>query len=259
MSIRVREPPEKGQELSDRSGGVPSSAALRSDPSAPAGGPVLVPYLYLDSGRVVAPVDDRYALVRDGTGHPVDPFEVADGLVDRYQHLCIVDLNGVRHNRPQLDFLQELCRDGDVWVDAGVRTGDQVIDVLVTGARRAVLSTAYLRSPKELRRAWRLSPEILFAVVVEGSVVSAPESEWDHAAATSVAESARKLGIVDLVVVPRTAPIDWTLFPGLAAQGPVWVGGQYRADDAAQLARSGAAGALFDPGPDGLASFSGTP
>jgi phosphoribosylformimino-5-aminoimidazole carboxamide ribonucleotide (ProFAR) isomerase len=206
-----------------------------------------VPNLYLDAGRIVEPVSGQFVRVLDVTGQPADPFEVADRLAARYQRFCVVDLEGHRRNRAQLEYLQELSRSGEVWVDAGVRTGDQVIDVLVTGARRAILSTAYLLSSKELRRAWRLSTEILFAVETDGAVVRPRGNEWDGQPAPETVAGVRALGVVDVVLRSRNAPLDWSLVRQLAMQGPLWVGGEGESALKSRLPSSGAVGGFFDP------------
>lgn len=217
------------------------------------GGPFLVPYLYLDSGRVMGPDGDSFAPVLDGEGRTLDPFDVADRLAAHYGRFCVVDLEGIRRNRPQLDYLQELSRSGELWADAGVRTGDQVIDVLVTGAQRAVLSTAFLLGPRELRRAWRLSTQVLFAVETEGLVVRRRGNEWDGQLATDAVAGARSLGVVDVVLRSRRDPIDWSLVRQLASLGPLWVSGDDEPTLRSRLKGSGAVGGFFDPGKDLLA------
>lgn len=218
-----------------------------------ADGPVLVPYLYLDSGRVMGPDGDSFAPVLDAAGRTLDPFDAADRLAARYGRFCVVDLEGIRRNRPQLDYLQELSRSGELWADAGVRTGDQVIDVLVTGAQRAVLSTAFLLGPKELRRAWRLSTQVLFAVETDGPVVRRRGNEWDGQPAADAVAGARSLGVVDVVLRSWKDPVDWSLVRQLASQGPLWVSGDDEPSLRSRLRVSGAVGGFFDPANDLLA------
>lgn len=208
---------------------------------------MLVPNLYLDSGDVVEAESGRFDPVLDEAGKKVDPFEVADRLTARYHRFCVVDLEGLRRNRAQLDYLQELSRSGELWVDAGVRTGDQVIDILVTGARRTILSTAFLLGPKELRRAWRLSTEILFAVESEGGAVRPRGNEWDGQPVNETVGSARALGIIDVVIRNRTSLTDWALVGQLAARGPIWVDGGSEAVLDTRLPSVGAVGGFFDP------------
>jgi phosphoribosylformimino-5-aminoimidazole carboxamide ribonucleotide (ProFAR) isomerase len=220
---------------------MPTAAA------APRTHPVLVPNLYLDAGQIVQAHAGQFEPVLDDVGAPIDPFEVSDRLVAQFQRFCVVDLEGVRRNRPQLDYLQELSRSGELWVDAGIRTGDQVIDVLVTGARRAILSTAYLLGSKQLRRAWRLSTEILFAVETEGNAIRPRGNDWDGMPVVEAIAQARNVGIVDVVLRSRGGPTDWSQIRQLASQGPLWVDAGSESSLASQLSAARAAGAFFDP------------
>jgi phosphoribosylformimino-5-aminoimidazole carboxamide ribonucleotide (ProFAR) isomerase len=221
----------------------------RSSPKSrgPVGPPILVPNLYLDSGHIVEPVSGQFEPVRDETGKEVDPFEVADRLVAKYQRFCVVDLEGLRRNRAQLDYLQELSRSGELWVDAGVRAGDQVIDILVTGAQRTILSTAYLLGPKELRRAWRLSTEVLFAVEIEEGVVRPRGNEWDGKPVAEAVSNARAVGVVDVILRSRNSQTDWALVRQLAAPGPLWVDGGAESTLNSRLPSAGAVGGFFNP------------
>lgn len=218
-----------------------------STTSPPRDGPLLVPNLYLDDGRVVEAETGHFRPVLNGGGKPVDLFEVADRLAATYGRFCVFDLEGIRRNRPQLDYLQELSRSGELWVDAGIRSGDQVIDILVTGARRAILSTAFLLGTRELKRAWRLSTEILFAVETDGARIRTRGNDWDGAPTVGAIANARAVGVVDVVLRSRGAPVDWAFIQQLSTQGRVWVGGKSEAELRSQLAGSGAVGGFFDP------------
>lgn len=206
----------------------------------------MVPTTYLDSGRIVEPMDGQFEVVRGPDGKLADPFDVADLLVAKYRRFCVVDLEGVRRNRPQLDYLQELSRSGELWVDAGVRTGDQVIDVLVTGAQRSILSTGYLLSAKQLRRAWRLSSEILFAVETEGDRVRSRGNDWDGMPTVDAISGARAVGVSDVILRNRASPVDWSFVRQQSGSGPVWVEGPSEPSFGSRLKEAGAAGCLFD-------------
>jgi hypothetical protein len=221
-----------------------AKASLKS--TRPSGVPLLVPNVYLLSGKIVEAESGLFEPVLDELRKPVDPFEVADRLAAKYQRFCVVDLEGIRRNRPQLDYLQELSRSGELWVDAGIRTGDQVIDILVTGARRTILSTASLLSPKELRRAWKLSTELLFAVEVEGPVVRSRGNDWDGTPVAEAIANARANGVADVVIRSRTGPVDWSVIRQQAKLGPMWVDGVPESTLTARLGPVGAIGGFFD-------------
>jgi uncharacterized protein related to proFAR isomerase len=217
-----------------------------ADTPAPEG-PVLIPNLYLDGGKIVEAESGVFRPILDSSGKPIDPFEAADRLVGRYHRFCVVDLEGLRRNRAQLDYLQELSRSGEMWVDAGIRTGDQVIDILVTGARRAVLSTAYLLSQKELRRAWRLSTEVLLAIESDGHFIRSRGNEWDGIPITTALSSARSIGVVDVILRTRNTIIDWSMVRELAAQAAIWVDGGPESAQISMLKENMAVGGFVEP------------
>lgn len=186
---------------------------------------------------------------RDAKGRRVDLFDYIDRLAARHERVLVVDLEGVEHRRPQLDYLQELTRDIEVWIDAGILSGDGIIDVLVTGARRAVVSTGRLRGEPELERALRLSGEVVLEIELEpdGRVRGSPT--WPESP-ESVAEVARTAGVTDLIVSPRAGPVDWELVRTLSKNGNLWVDGSFERAETSRLAPSGAAGAFFHPRED---------
>jgi len=205
----------------------------------------LMPCLLLRGGRVMAPGDDGPVVARTPSGEPFDVLAVADQLTERYHRLYLVDLDGIERDQPQLDYLQEIARGAEVWIDAGVRTSDQAIDIVVAGAFRTVLTSGRLESEKELGRTWKLSPEIAFEIeLVDGALRAAPP-EWTGFAPARLAGVARGMGLQDVIVSPRGADVDWTLVAELAKGGSTWVDGTFDPSDVARLAAAGASGGIF--------------
>lgn len=159
--------------------------------------------------------------------------------------LYMVDLDGIERSDPQLDYIQEIARDMTLWVDAGVRTADQAIDVLVAGAGRAVLSSAYLRGPRQLNRAWKLSTELAFEVELQGSRLTPSAEEWGTRDPLELVRTVRAAGPDHVIVSPREAEPDWGLVQSVAAGGPTWVDGSFSVRDAPRLADTGASGGIF--------------
>jgi uncharacterized protein related to proFAR isomerase len=188
----------------------------------------------------------EFAPVRGPDGQFRDILDAADAVTPLYDGLYVTDLDGRRRGEPQLDYLQELARDADVWLDPGVRVADEAIDGLVTGARRVILSTASLESLRELRRSWKMSTELVFEIVIaaDGTVL-ALERDWAGRSPSAVAASVRSIGIDTLLYTPRDQAPDWSVLRALAAEGPVWLGGGYRPIDAPSLQDSGATGAVY--------------
>jgi histidine biosynthesis protein len=220
----------------------PGLATLRTDAAT---APGLIPCLLLSHGRPMLPSEEGPVPALRKDGKPPDLFELLDAIRARYPLLYLVDLDGIERNRPQLDYLSEIARDIDLWVDAGVPTGDQAIDILVTGARKAVLSSAYLDSERELVRAWRLSPDLLVNLEVRDRLVVGQEPGWTAIAPEMVAQKVRELGPQEIVASYRAEPVNWGQVELLARAGPTWVAGSFAKSEVGRLAASGARGGVF--------------
>jgi hypothetical protein len=207
------------------------------------GDPRLIPALILRRGVVCQPgPNGPVPLVYPSGGLP-DPFDVIDRIASRFRLVYVVDLDGVEIGEPQLEYLQEFSRDLSLWVDAGTRTADQAIDILVAGAARVVLSSATLGGQEELERAWALSSQIAFEMeFIDGRLALHPG--WDVDAPVPLAKAVRGIGPDRLVVSPREADPDWEVIRAVASVLSTWVDGSYTADESAQLDRSGAAGGI---------------
>jgi hypothetical protein len=236
----------KPEILQDRGGGMAgrSKGGPRTLASAAVRTPALVPCLMLQRGEVYLPSADGPVQAFTPEGRAYDPFDVVDRLVAEYPLIYLVDLDGVERAEPQLDFLQELSRDATLWVDGGVRTAEQAIDILVTGAQRAVLSSATLLGARELRRAWRLSTELAFELELNARGLVAP-GDWGVTDAPGLARLVREVGVDHLVVSPREVDPDWALVGTLASEGPTWVDGSFEPSALPQLRNAGARGGIF--------------
>lgn len=233
-------PARRGSPVADLPSADPGPGGTYRPPSDP----VLIPCMLLRRGQVYLPGDDGPQPAKTPEGGSYDPFDVVDRLVRTYSVIYIVDLDGIEKAEPQLDYLQELSREATVWADAGVRSADQAIDVLVAGAARAVLSSSTLEGPRELKRAWRLSSDLVFEIEVDSR---GPRlwSGWPAATLSELALSVRGTGLQELVLSPRGMDVDWGTVRQLADGGPIWVDGSFDPNDAAQLAANRASGGIF--------------
>jgi hypothetical protein len=206
-----------------------------------------VPCLMVQKGLVLLPGPDGPERVSTATGGWLEAFDAFDRLVENYRRIYVVDLEGVQKNEPQLDLWQELSREADLWIDGGVQLGDQAIDILVSGARRAVLSTSRIRTPEELDKAWKLSQELAFEIEVsQGKVPSSPPV-WHGRTPESIAEEVRAAGPTILILSFRGENVDWELVRRVAGAGPTWVAGSYLFGDLQRVRDSGARGGIFHP------------
>lgn len=204
-----------------------------------------MPCLLLRKGQVCLPGPDGPVVALSPEGPPFDPFDVVDRLAKDYSLLYVADLDGIERQDPQLDYLQEISRDMTMWVDGGVRTAEQAIDILVAGARRAVLSSAYLRGPRQLKRAWRLSTELVFELEFEAGHLALADPSWQTTDPLEVTRMVREVGPDHVIVSPRETDPDWPLVGQVAAGGPTWVDGSFHPRDLSQLVAVHAAGGIF--------------
>lgn len=214
--------------------------AVASVRPAPGEGPVpvLFPSIETSRGRVV--------LSGDPKAEPVELFDAVDALRRRFPRLYLIDLDGRRKSLPQLDYLQEISRDVEVWADAGCQRADQAIDTIVAGAQRCILSTDRLERARELRRAWKLSTEIALELVLVDCQVLAREPEWRGRTPGEVATEVAAVGLRELVVSFLEGPVDWRLIGELAGAGfVVYLRSGCSAEDGPRLAQAGAAGGVF--------------
>jgi hypothetical protein len=202
-----------------------------------------VPAISISRGKVLAEESGDMVAVAGSDGKPRDILDITDALGKEFDTVYVIDMDGRRRGEPQLDYLQEIARDLEVWLDAGVQSSDEAIDGLVTGAKHVIVSTASIPNSRELRRAWKLSAEVVPEVVVraDGTVVAYDEG-WGGRPVADVANEIREMGPRLILYSPRESRPDWGTVRTLVAGGPVWVGGNIETDEAAGAEDAGAEG-----------------
>jgi len=213
-------------------------------------------------GRVVTPGPSGPIVLDDASGRPVDVLDLSDALLSAHGRLYVIDLDGIDRDAPQLDYLQEMSRGGELWVDAGVKNADQAIDVLVAGATRAVLSSSALQAPEELGRAWALSTDLVFEVDASTTRADGLIPDWE-ATPGAVAARARTIGPREIVYRFKDGPPQWGPFAEVASMGPTWAAGPVLGSDLGPISAAHGAGGIFPydphPIPDGPTDPEPTP
>lgn len=125
--------------------------------------------------------------------------DFASKLSKDFERLYLVDLDGIAKNKPQLDVAQEICEEIFTFYEGGVRVANNVIDMLITGAERAVVGTATLRSLDELRGAFKLSENITFKVDYRDGIVSF-DPQIAGRALLDLFRDVREVGVSDFFV-----------------------------------------------------------
>ena len=117
----------------------------------------IVPRVSIYAGRVVLPNSDGYK------GTEVDPVSLIQKAHKDYGTVILEDISAVFGRMPHLDLLKKVEK-LDVWVDGGIRFSENVMDVLVAGGAKAVISSRTLQSFSELDKAVKLTENIVFQI-----------------------------------------------------------------------------------------------
>lgn len=120
-------------------------------------------------------------------------------LADKFDKLYLADLDGIHKNKPQLDIVMEVCEEIPTYYEGGVRFANNVIDMLITGADKAVVGTSTLASLEELRGAFKLSEDITFKVDFRDGIVGFDEQITGRAF-LDLARDVREMGVAEMFV-----------------------------------------------------------
>jgi hypothetical protein len=120
-------------------------------------------------------------------------------LSDTYKKLYLADLDGIHRNKPQLDIAREVCEEIPTFYEGGMRVANNVIDMLITGADKAVVGTSTLASLDELRGAFMFSEDITFKVDFRDGIVSF-DPQVTGRAFLDLALDVREMGVTEMFV-----------------------------------------------------------
>jgi len=121
----------------------------------------VVPYLELEGRNII-----RRSYARG------EMSEFVSKLSDKFKMVYVADLDGLNKNKPQLDVVREIAEEMPTMYEGGVRRANNVIDMLITGAEKAVVGTATLMHFEDLRVAFKLSENITFKADFRDGIVS---------------------------------------------------------------------------------------
>lgn len=115
---------------------------------------------------------------KDGYGKvDADLFDLVEDLRKGSKRLYMIDLNGIHQNNPQTDLILELSSDMEIWVDAGPRVMEDLMDIITSGAAKAVIGTKTLLSLDEFRRCMEITENIIFSIDIMKDSVAAISRE----------------------------------------------------------------------------------
>jgi len=123
----------------------------------------------------------------------------ASKLSDKFEKLYLADIDGLTRNKPQLDVAREVSEEIPTFYEGGVRFANNVIDMLITGADKAVVGTATLAGFDELRDAFKLSENITFKADIRDGIVSF-DPQIAGRAFLDLSRDVREIGITEMFV-----------------------------------------------------------
>lgn len=176
------------------------------------------------NGNVVVAEGNRYRKL----GNAVKTVESSK----KYETFYVVDINGLIKNRPQINLIQEMSKEKNLWVESGMRFAEDMVDVLMAGAEYAVLNTMII-GLDELKKICGLSQNIMLHMECKNSRIHGMNMGY-------FAGKAKDMGIKKFVMENR----DYWLIKTLAENVEVYVFG--KKDDVKKLEAAGVAGVLLD-------------
>lgn len=207
----------------------------------------------LDGLPVVLGKKKGYEPLEDEDGVPIPAKEFVEELVKRHGNVIyLVDIDGIERNAPQYTLIKDLSAVADLWVDAGPRHSEAVIDVIVAGAAKGVISTRSMSDVGDLARTMDVTDEVVLCIDMDrdGSVM-ARSRDVGRMEPASLAYIAREEEIQDVVLADhgrrRKEGLNEAEIGKLVATGSgIWVGGRVVEDDLRPLAALGVKGAILD-------------
>jgi uncharacterized protein related to proFAR isomerase len=217
-------------------------------------GIMTIPAISLTDGKfVILGKDSNYEPIEDEDGSPVDIMAFTEELVRRFgDAVYINDIDGMKSNNPQYSVLKKLTSIAELWVDAGVRSGDALIDIIFAGAQRPVLSTKSMGDLDDIPAALEVSDGILLCIDYEKGII-ARNRELSKMTPAKVAEAAKESGVEDVIFADHSRrkkdSIKSEIISELCALGlDIYVGGNVVSKDLPTLEKLGVKGALMDMG-----------
>lgn len=142
---------------------------------------------------------------------PEYPDEAPEGvltdLARAFGRVVLVDVQGVRRNEADLEFIQQAGRRRPLWVDAGSRFATDAMDLFVAGAETVTMRWNTLDSPKELEEAAEVAQHGSLLLGLEfprgGFLRHARDARGPHEAAAF----AEKLGVGLVLMVDAAADL----------------------------------------------------
>ncbi len=175
-----------------------------------------MPALSVKDGKAVVIKNEDYLPVGD-------PVKMMRNLKkDGYEKFYILDIEGIERNRMQINLIERLPDEFNIWVDAGFRDVGGVEDALILGAKIAVIGTKSIRSLEEVKKAVELSENIAVSVDHFYGILKWGDIPGDF---DSIAEPLRDWGVDRIVFSNLGGFVSWKDVIGRFRDFELWLGG----------------------------------
>lgn len=116
-----------------------------------------------------------------------------------HERVYVVDRRGLRRNKVDVELLQDVAGDVELWVDAGPRYAEDVVDLFVAGAQHVVVRWHTLDRAAELGEAADMSGDLSLGAEFTGKEFL-PNPREEEVGLGTVLDRTRRLGLGLLVV-----------------------------------------------------------
>lgn len=194
---------------------------------------------------------ERFPVVQLERGHlkehPEEPLkEALTRLSKAHDQVYLVDLEGLRANKSDLELLAEATRNANLWVDAGSRYATDVMDLFIAGAERVTVRWNTVHDFEELAEAVAFSEEVFLGVEFREAFIDNPRDPARTPDLLFQRAEALGIGLVIIDLLAGTAQVRPSLAStGARFRGEKWyAGGQGAAYDRETLENLAYSGTL---------------
>ncbi|MDG6223940.1 MAG: HisA/HisF-related TIM barrel protein [Candidatus Thermoplasmatota archaeon] len=182
----------------------------------------LIPSVAVLKGHPVWVKDNRYHPFRH-EGKRQDAIDIISALSEHFKAVHYMDLGGISKGDVDLDLLRDVCSlSPEIIADTGIAYSEMVIDAIMAGASKAVVSTKSVISLDEIASSFELTENLMVEIAWDGSRIFARDQLiTDMTPAEFIYEMA-DLGITEFIVSNMDAeagPIE-DLLMGIGSSFP---------------------------------------
>ena len=209
----------------------------------------LIPALSVMNERAVKARDGDYYYLRDDNNEHWHIDDILYGLKEKYEEAYIMDIDGIERNQPNLKLIQSTMKILPLWLDAAPISPLGVMDLLVAGAGKVVVSTRAMRSLDHLREALKMSEDIILSIDYDGAIIS-PNPKIASLPITELVRQAEEAGCKDMIFfqfcrLSRGAKLETSIIKDMIYRlQNVYVAGIIEQNDLAEIEQTGAFGAI---------------